>query len=643
MRRRGEVSMAPIRNILRSRWFALLLISVAVFVALLSFRIPGFLESLELAAYDGFIRLRPGSSDHETRILLITVSEKDIQTLGRWPLTDATLAEALQILAQAGPRAIGLDIFRDISVPPGHEALDAVLTKDKDIVAVMKFGVDGVPPPPVLADTEQVGFNDIILDPGGVVRRALLFLDDGKTVYHSFALRLALLYLQAEGITPQPDADEPQFLRLGSTTIPPFGPDDGAYVKADAKGYQFLLDFRTNPGDFPRYSLTELLSGKVDVKSLKDKIVLIGVSAQSVKDSFSTPGLVGFRGTAQTAGVVLHASTVSQILRYALAGDRPLKTPGKGMEGSWIFLWSLAGGVMGLIARSPWRFSLLSLCGVVSAGGIAFVSFLQGWWIPAVPPAVTWLVSASVTTAYVSSRERRERALLMKLFSKHVSKEIAETLWQQRDQFLDGGRPRSQKVTVTCLFSDLKGFTTLSEKMDPKELIDWLNTYMESMAQLVMAHSGIVDDYAGDGLKADFGIPIPRTRDAEVKQDAIRAVQCALAMEKELVRLNALWQRDNLLPVGMRVGIFTGPAVVGLLGGSERMKYTTIGDTINTASRLESYDKDLARDTVCRILIGESTWRYVADLFVTEKVGEASLKGKSVKVAVYRVLGSIQG
>lgn len=632
--------MPTLRNILRSPWFALLLISIAVFLVLQSFRTLGFLESLELAAYDGFVRLRPGSSGPETRIVLITVSEKDIQDLGRWPLTDATLAEALQILAQAGPRAVGLDIFRDISVPPGREMLDAVLTRDKCIVAVMKFGVDGVPPPPVLADTDQIGFNDIVLDPGGAVRRALLFLDDGKSVYYSFALRLALLYLRAEGIDPQPDPVQSHFLRLGPTTIPPLGPDDGAYVEADARGYQFLLDFRTNPADFPRYSLTELLSGKGDEKAFKDKVVLIGVTAQSVKDHFSTPGLPTFRGAAQTSGVVLHASMVSQILRYAFGRDQPLKTPGKGAEASWIFLWSLTGGLIGLLARSPWRFSLLSLCGVLSVGGITFVSFLQGWWIPAVPPAMACLASASVTTAYVSSRERRERALLMQLFSKHVSKEVAETLWQQRDQFLDGGRPRSQKVTVTCLFSDLKGFTTLSEKMDPKELIDWLNTYMESMAQLVMAYSGIVDDYAGDGLKADFGIPVPRTKDEEIQQDAIRAVRCALAMEKELDRLNALWRKDNLLPVGMRIGIFTGPAVVGLLGGSERMKYTTIGDTINTASRLESYDKDLARDAVCRILIGESTWRHVVDHFITEKVGEASLKGKFEKVAVYRVLGS---
>jgi adenylate cyclase len=194
-------------------------------------------------------------------------------------------------------------------------------------------------------------------------------------------------------------------------------------------------------------------------------------------------------------------------------------------------------------------------------------------------------------------------------------------------------------VVVTTLFSDLRGFTSVSEKMDPQELIDWLNSCMESMAQLVMDHSGIVDDYAGDGLKADFGVPLARTDDAQVQQDAINAVTCALAMEKELLRLNALWQEKGLPAVGMRIGIFTGPAVVGLLGGTQRMKYTTIGDTINTASRLESYDKELAKDVLCRILIGESTWRYVADHFDTEKVGEVTLKGKRDKIGVYRVIG----
>lgn len=227
----------------------------------------------------------------------------------------------------------------------------------------------------------------------------------------------------------------------------------------------------------------------------------------------------------------------------------------------------------------------------------------------------------------------------MQLFSRHVSKEVAETIWQQRDQFLDGGRPRSQKMTVTVLFSDLKGFTSVSEKMDPQHLIDWLNTYMESMAQLVMRHSGVIDDYAGDGIKANFGVPLPRANETEIARDATNAVNCALAMEKEMNRLNALWEEKQLPAVGMRIGIFTGPAVAGPLGSSQRLKYTTVGDTVNVAARLESYDKNLAREEPCRILIGESTLGYLGSNFKAHRIGEVSLKGKDEKITIYHILG----
>jgi len=122
--------------------------------------------------------------------------------------------------------------------------------------------------------------------------------------------------------------------------------------------------------------------------------------------------------------------------------------------------------------------------------------------------------------------------------------------------------------------------------MDPQALIDWLNTYHEAMAQLVMKHGGIVDEYSGDGLKADFGVPVPRTTEAEISQDAVNAVNCALAMKREIKRLNASWQERNLPTVNMRVGIFTGPVVAGSLGSTQRLKYTTIGNTVNIASRL---------------------------------------------------------
>ena len=231
-----------------------LFVGMAVFLSVVGLRNTGSLESLELTAYDWYIRLRPEVPQPDPPIVLVEINETDIQNQGGWPLTDATVAKMLEILTQYQPRAIGLDLYRDISVPPGGKELEAILAKNHNIIIAMKYGGDGkpgIPPPTALKDTDQVGFNDIMVDPGGIVRRGLLFLDDGKNVYYSFALRLALLYLRSEGILPQPDAVNPEYLCLGKTTIQPFGPNDGGYIGADARGYQFLIDFMKSHKPFP--------------------------------------------------------------------------------------------------------------------------------------------------------------------------------------------------------------------------------------------------------------------------------------------------------------------------------------------------------------------------------------------------------
>jgi adenylate cyclase len=619
--------------------FAAALSCLLVFVAVVGVRSRGNLEFLELPAYDWFVRLLPGTSLQDPRITVVRVSEKDILSIGRWPLTDEILAQALTALLREKPRAIGLDMFRDIPVPPGTDLLNAVLSQNPNIVVTMKFGEGGVRPPPVLKGTEQVSFNDILVDPGGVVRRGLLFLDEGDGVAYSFALRLALLYLQAQGIVPQPDERNSQHLRLGKVTIKPFEENDGGYVKADARGYQFFIDYQDPSTPFRSYSFTDLLSGKVPPKAVTDRIVLIGVTAQSVKDFFFTPYSRGFSEGQQVPGVNLHGLMVSQLLRAGLEGIRPLATLTEEQETLWILFWCLLGGLLGLKAHSAWRFSLLGSAGALLIGLSAYAAFLYRWWLPLAPPVLVFLLSAALVTAYLTSLERKQRALLMNIFSKHVSKEVAESLWQQRDRFLRDGRPRSQKLVMTAFFSDLRGFTTVSEKMDPQDLMDWLNIYMERMTGIIMAHGGIIDDFAGDGIKANFGLPLPEQTESVIRKDALSAVRSALDMEKEMRRLNTHWQEKGLPEVGMRIGIYTGPAVAGALGSFQRMKYTTIGDTINTASRLESFDKDLGKEALCRILIGESTLRYLGPEFRTERIGEVSLKGKEEKVTIYRVQG----
>jgi adenylate cyclase len=177
--------------------------------------------------------------------------------------------------------------------------------------------------------------------------------------------------------------------------------------------------------------------------------------------------------------------------------------------------------------------------------------------------------------------------------------------------------------------------------------MDWLNTYVENMAQLVIEHGGTIDDYAGDGMKANFGVPLARITEAEISRDAVNAVNCALAMEREIDRLNALWREQHLPTMGMRIGIFTGAVVAGSLGSPQRLKYTTVGDTVNIASRLESLDNSLTHhdfaNSPCRILIGETTLQHLRHQFKTQRVGEVSLKGKHQKTTIYCVLGREDG
>ena len=301
------------------------------------------------------------------------------------------------------------------------------------------------------------------------------------------------------------------------------------------------------------------------------------------------------------------------------------------------------GGVIGLWVRGPWRLALWIGGGLLALRFVTSSAFESGWWIPVVPPALAWSISAVVVTAYMTNQEKRQRTLLMQLFARHVSPEVAETIWQQREQLLQHGRHPSQRMIASVLFSDVVGFTTVSEKMDPQALMDWLDEYIDAMTPHVMRYHGVVLRFIGDAILAVFGVPFARTTEEEIRRDAVHAVQCALGMEQELIALNHRWRARQLPLIRMRVGIFTGPLVAGSLGNAQRMEYNVHGDTVNTAARLESLQKDsFVPDTEhhpCRILIGEPTLGYLGGQFHTYRVGEVSLKGKDQRVTVYQVLG----
>ena len=634
------------QSLYRAPAFQIGVITLLVFLGILGLRWEGYLESAELDAYDWSLRLRPVKPGPTSPITLVAITDEDIRELGHWPVTDEVLARALTIVAQHHPRAIGVDIYRDLEVPPGRQELNQILSAHPEMMMVMKFGKieqGGIPGPAVLRGTDRVGFSDVVVDADGIVRRGLLFLDDGINFYRAFSLLLALQYLKPAGIVPEPAVENPDWVQLGQTVFRPFESHDGGYVEADAQGYQFLLDLERGENVFPTISLRALLAEDFKPEWVQDNIVLIGVVAQGVKDYFYTSQCGTLTVCPQIPGIELHGYIVRQLLRLAQEkGHVAIATFPDSLEAGWIGLWVLGGGLIGAWVRGAWRFSLAVLMGIVLLSGIVVSGMMVGKWIPFVPPVLGWMVNGMVVTALMSNREKQDRTVLMSLFSRHVSPEVAQAVWAERDQFLENGRLRPQKLVVTTLFSDLEGFTPIAEKMEPHRLLDWLNTYMERMVNIIISHEGVVDDYYGDMIKAGFGVLKTGQTEEDIGQDAKKAVSCAIAMEEEMTRLNREWQEHGLPAVRMRIGIQTGPVVVGSLGSAQRLKFTTLGDSVNIAARLESFQKDSAEwwvgEEVCRILIGDTTKQYLGEhLWSLKEVGVVSLKGKAIGVSVYRL------
>jgi adenylate cyclase len=463
---------------------------------------------------------------------------------------------------------------------------------------------------------------------------------DGQS-FDSLPFRLAQMYLERQGIEPEPEPGDAHVFRLGKARLRKFQANDGPYIGADAHGWQMLLDFRC-PDRFVRYSVTQSLSGQIPPGSLRDKIVLVGMNSPSVSDERVTPV------SRDHHGIEVQALTINQLLRQALEGEKSLRFCNKWFEDAWILLWSFAGGAIGYWVRSPWRFAAATTLSLLGLGALAWMSFSLGWWIPLAAPAAAYVPASALVLSYVSFHEKKQRGQLMQLFSKQVSPDIAQAIWEQREEFLAGQRPRSQKLTATVLFTDLEGFTATSEKMEPALLMDWLNEYMEAMATTIMAHQGVVEKYIGDAIMAVFGVPLARVSQEEVSLDARSAVRCALAMRTKLEELNIQWKERGLPVCGMRVGIHTGPLVAGSLGSTERQEYTVLGDSVNTASRLESFSKEgVAVGTAgttsrCRILISEATFLLLGEEFEAATVGTMNLKNKKEPVRIYAVTGTKQ-
>ncbi len=620
-------------------WVVAAIASLAVTLLVIGLRGIRSLEWIELLTYDWMVRLRPEQSADD-RILVVGITEKDLQSRGSLlQLPDSVYAGLLTKLRQAKPRAIGIDIYRDTPIEPGHAAFVQELKQNDRIFGITMLGNATQPPiqAPKALPSDQVGFNDVVVDRDGILRRAILFQKDKGESIPSFSLQLAWRYLLDSNIEPNPSAKDPSTMQLGQTTFTRLQPNDGGYVRRDANSYLVLLNYRGGTRTIPMVSLGAMMAGQVPLESIRDRIILIGNVAESGRDFFNTPYSAG-QAEGRMPGVMIHAQMVSLFLDAA-TGQRPLFWfwP-KIAEGFWVLGWSVLGGVLAVRSRSPLFLGTVVPISLSALVGFCFLIFLQNGWIPLVPPILGFTLTLGSGIAYSAQQAQRQQQMVMRLLGQSTSPEIADTLWQRRDELLQNGKLPGQQLTATLLFTDLKGFSAIAERYSPEQVLNWLNEYLDTMAQLVQKHQGIINKFTGDGIMAVFGVPIPHEQAFEIQQDARNAVDCAIAMEKALVTLNQQWQTQGLPEVQMRVGIFTGAVVVGSLGSPIRLEYGVIGDGVNIASRLESFDKD-RQPSACRILIAQQTRDYLPEGYSLEDWGELSLQGKALQVNVFRVIG----
>jgi len=614
-------------------WRGVLLAVPNVTAIIIALRFMGLLEFLELTALDQFFLLRPQQPVDE-RIVIVEINEPDISKL-KWPINDDVLAKVLNNIKQQQPQGIGLDIYRDFPLNPGHQNLVKVFKTTPNLIGVQKVSdssdIFPVGPPPELKQRDQVGANNFPLEKDGKTRRVLLYagLKNGNSL-ESFGLKLALLYLKSQGITEKPAANNPNYLQLGKGIFPIFEANDGGYFRADAGSYQILLNYRGGINRFPKVSINDVLENRIPPGLMRGKIVLIGATAQSLNDLFWTPYSSKVIGAPeQMAGIAIHANLISQILSSALEGRPQIKTLSEPIQCLWILFWSIVGATLcwqhrhssaenkklPLLANTTSTIVLAASCLV----GGSFLAFVFAWWIPDVPALLALTGSAIAVTQYIA----RSAAEMRRTFGRYVTDEVVSNLLETPSGLKLGG----ERKKVTVLMSDLRGFSAISERLPPEQVVAILNVYLGAMADVINHYNGTINEFIGDGIFVMFGAPVSREDDSQ------RAIACAIAMQLAMKPVNEHNQQMNLPIIEMGIGIHTGEVVAGNVGSQKRAKYSVVGSHVNLTSRIESY-------TVGgQILISEETFK---DANIDLRIdGQLRVEPKGIKapITIYDIGG----
>jgi CHASE2 domain-containing sensor protein/two-component sensor histidine kinase len=394
--------MSQFKSILRGT-----LPGLAVIAGLLILRGLGAMQSLEFIAFDQLMRLRPQESI-DSRVVIIGITEKDLQQLGRYPVTDRILAQTIQSIAQLQPAAIGVDIFRDFAVPPGTPELQRVIQSTPNLLMAYRYTKDAggsAIAASRFTSPEQQGFVDSPLDADTNLRRLLLGFQTADEVPHTaLFMQLAMAFLER---SPDQPTMEPVY--------PFITPGFGAYQGVEAAGDQVMLNPRNHPTPFRQFSLAEVQQGQLKSEDIAGKVVLIGLTAISIKDVVSAMAIQPHphRQSDQVDGVAVQAHAVSQMISTAVDHRPQIQSCSDPIEMLWIIGCGLLGVLHGRLSRSPMRTVGGIGLGIGGIGGLSYGLLVIGWWIPLVPAVLAFFANASgFVAAQIYQREQDLRLRL---------------------------------------------------------------------------------------------------------------------------------------------------------------------------------------------------------------------------------------
>jgi adenylate cyclase len=472
---------------------------------------------------------------------------------------------------------------------------------------------------PVLADSlggnaSSTGFFNAPPDEDGVVRRATLVLPFGRSkdlkdwdLYGSLAVMATASYLRLGANDLILQYGEP------GVAVIQFGPN--LRIIPNNVGMK-TINYRGPAGTFPHYSMADVVQNKIPPEKFDDKLVLVGATATGIGDLKTTP----YGGT-NYPGVEIHANVIDNILneRFLQRGQRQFE-----IDVLLIFLFGIPLGIVLALVSPRWMWFCLAL--LIPFAALNYYAFVHGSWLNFILPASTLTANVMLVSLYRALVEEKEKRKVRSAFGQYLSPEVIRRL------LVNPSLVEPRKTEITVMFSDIRGFTTISEKLDAQELALFLNGYLSDMTKIVFNNRGTLDKYIGDAVMAFWGAPYEDSR------HAIDACNAALAMMSRVRELQKKWEAEGKPKLDIGIGLNSGVASVGNMGSALRYGYTALGDSVNLSSRLEGLNKDYGT----HVLVNESTYAAAKDAgFLFRELDVIRVKGKLEPVTIYELIGKL--